>query len=313
MLFNSINFLIFFAIVVALYYVIPKSWRWVLLLVASCYFYMAFIPAYILILFYLVVIDYVMGRLIERTEGGWRKRFLIISIIANVGTLFFFKYFNFFNANAAYLAGVIHWNYPLWILQIALPLGLSFHTFQSLSYVIEVYKKRYPAERHLGIYALYVMFFPQLVAGPIERPQQLLPQLHSLGDFNEARITDGLRIMLWGFFKKVVVADTLGSVVDSIYGNLHTVSGASLALVMVAFALQLYGDFSGYSDIARGTAKVFGVDLVNNFNLPYFSRSITDFWRRWHISLSSWFRDYFYQPLAFSWPVFPRQEFISRS
>ena len=301
MSFNSIIFLIFFGIVCVLYYLIPKSWRWVLLLIASCYFYMAFIPAYILILFYLIAIDYVMGRVIEQAEGKRRKWFLIISIIANVGTLFFFKYFNFFETNVVYLASVIHWNYSPWILQIALPLGLSFHTFQSLAYVIEVYKKRYPAERHLGIYALYVMFFPQLVAGPIERPQHLLPQLHSLGDFDEARITDGLKIMLWGFFKKVVVADTLGSIVDSIYGNLHAVSGASLTLAVIAFALQLYGDFSGYSDIARGAAKIFGVDLTNNFNLPYFSRSIADFWRRWHISLSSWFRDYFYQPIALSW------------
>jgi D-alanyl-lipoteichoic acid acyltransferase DltB (MBOAT superfamily) len=301
MSFNSVDFAIFFPIVVTLYFLTPKSRRWILLLIASCIFYMAFIPQYILILFYLVIIDYVMGRAIEASRGKTRKLFLIVSIIANVGTLFFFKYFNFFNTNVAVIAHFFNWNYSLEALSIALPLGLSFHTFQSLAYVIEVYKGRYHAERHLGIYALYVMFFPQLVAGPIERPQQLLPQLHSLDGFNESNVTTGLRIMLWGFFKKLVVADTLGSLVDTVYANPHGVTGASLAFAAVAFAFQLYGDFSGYSDIARGSAKVFGINLVNNFRIPYFSQSIADFWRRWHISLSSWFRDYFYAPLALSW------------
>jgi len=169
-----------------------------------------------------------------------------------------------------------------------------------VSYVLEVYYRRYPAERHLGMYALYVMFFPQLVAGPIERPQQLLPQLHARHEFDEPTIADGLRIMLWGFFKKVVVADNMGILVDMIYGNLHAANGVALAVGTVGFAVQLYGDFSGYSDIARGSARVFGVNLINNFNIPYFSQSIADFWRRWHISLSNWFRDYFYQPLALS-------------
>src|SRR5258708_631383 len=300
MLFNSVSFLVFFPLVAVLYYILPPRFRWVLLLVASCYFYIAFIPAYILILFYLIAIDFVMGQMIEKATGKKRKLFLIISIIANVGTLFIFKYFNFFNTNVEHLASVLHWNYSIQALRIALPLGLSFHTFQSLAYVIEVYYGRFPAERHLGIYALYVMFFPQLVAGPIERPQELLPQLHATYDFNEGTVSQGLKIMLWGFFKKVVVADTIGVFVDSVYGNLHAANGVLLAVATVAFAIQLYGDFSGYSDIARGSAKVFGITLVNNFDAPYFSRSIADFWRRWHISLSSWFRDYFYQPLALS-------------
>lgn len=262
---------------------------------------MAFIPYYILILFYLIAIDFVAGLAIERSDGRRRGLFLIISIVANIGTLVFFKYFNFFNANVAGVASLLHWNYSPWLLAIALPLGLSFHTFQSLAYVIEVYKGRYPAEKNLGIYALYVMFFPQLVAGPIERPQQLLPQLHEPHDFSEENAVQGLRIMLWGFFKKVVVADTIGVLVDTVYGNLHGVSGVMLCIAAVAFAIQLYADFSGYSDIARGSAKVLGITLVNNFDTPYFTKSIADFWRRWHISLSSWFRDYLYQPLALVW------------
>jgi alginate O-acetyltransferase complex protein AlgI len=298
MTFNSFSFLIFFGIVAVLYYILPQRFRWAMLLIASCYFYMVFIPAYILILFYLIAIDFTAGIYIEKSAGKKRKAWLIASIIANVGTLFFFKYFNFFNANVARIAALLHWNYSPLALAIILPLGLSFHTFQSLAYVIEVYRKKYPAEQHLGIYALYVMFFPQLVAGPIERPQELLPQLHAHHDFTESNAIAGLQMMLWGFFKKIVVADTVGIVVDSVYSNLHASPGPVLAIAAIAFAVQLYADFSGYSDIARGSAKVLGINLVNNFNTPYFSRSIAEFWRRWHISLSNWFRDYFYQPLA---------------
>jgi D-alanyl-lipoteichoic acid acyltransferase DltB (MBOAT superfamily) len=298
MLFNSFSFVIFFPVVAILYYLLPHRFRWMLLLAASCYFYMAFVPYYILILFYLIVIDYCAGIAIEKAEGKKRKLFLTISIVANVGTLFIFKYFNFFNANLAHIATLLHWNYSITALSLIVPLGLSFHTFQSLAYVMEVYYKRYPAERHFGIYALYVMFFPQLVAGPIERPQQLLPQLRAEHAFDEGTTVSGLRIMLWGFFKKMVIADTIGVIVDTVYGNLHTASGVLLAIGAAAFAIQLYADFSGYSDIARGSAQVFGITLMNNFDAPYFARSIADFWRRWHISLSNWFRDYFYYPLA---------------
>jgi alginate O-acetyltransferase complex protein AlgI len=298
MLFNSLSFLIFFPIVVVGYYLLPQRFRWMWLLAASTYFYMAFIPAYILVLIYLILIDYFAAIAIGRSTGKRKKLFLIISLIANIGTLFFFKYFNFFNANVAAIASLIHWNYPIGILEVALPLGLSFHTFQSLSYVLEVYYGRYEPERHLGIYALYVMFFPQLVAGPIERPQQLLPQFHGEHPFHKDSTVQGLRIMAWGFFKKVLVADNIGVLVDGIYSNLHMAQGLSLVIGAVAFAMQLYADFSGYSDIARGSAQVMGITLVNNFDAPYFSRSIADFWRRWHISLSNWFRDYFYKPLA---------------
>jgi D-alanyl-lipoteichoic acid acyltransferase DltB (MBOAT superfamily) len=298
MLFNSLSFVIFFPIVVVGYYLLPQRFRWMWLLAASCYFYMAFIPYYILVLAYLIIIDFCAGIAIEKAEGRKRKLFLTISIIANVGTLFIFKYFNFFNANVAQIASLIHWNYPIGVLSLALPLGLSFHTFQSLAYVMEVYYKRYPAEKHLGIYALYVMFFPQLVAGPIERPQQLLPQLHAPHDFDWQRTLGGIRLMLWGFFKKVAVADTIGILVDGVYANLHGMNGPTLTIAAFAFCVQLYGDFSGYTDIARGASEVFGITLVKNFDAPFFATSVAEFWRRWHMSLSSWFRDYFYYPLA---------------
>lgn len=298
MIFNSLGFVLFFVLVTAAYYAIPFRFRWLLLLGASVYFYMAFVPAYILVLAYLIVMDFFMAHLIERSTGARKRWFFLASIIANVGTLFVFKYFNFFNSNLEALAGVLHWNYPIGVLKLILPLGLSFHTFQSLSYVIEVYRGTYKAERHLGIYALYVLFFPQLVAGPIERPQHLLPQFHRPVTFNGGRVWSGLQLMGWGFFKKIVIADRVAAVVDFVYGNLNDAAGLSVAIAIVLFAFQLYADFSGYSDIARGSARVLGFDLMHNFNAPYFSASVAEFWRRWHISLSNWFRDYVYFPLA---------------
>src|SRR3989338_6639594 len=266
MLFNSISFLVFFPVVVALSMFTPRAWRWLLLLLASSYFYMSFVPAYILIFFFLftvvfllITVDFFLGILIEKASGRRRKLLLVVSICANLGTLFFFKYFNFFNDNLLHVAEFFDWNYSISALQILLPLGLSYHVFQSLSYVIEVYYGHFPAERHYGIYALYVMFFPQLVAGPIERPQQLLPQLKTLGAITASNVRAGIEIMGWGFFKKILVADTMGVFVDSIYGNLHSASGPALFAATLGFAVQLYGDFSGYSDIAVGSARVMGV------------------------------------------------------
>lgn len=258
---------------------------------------MSFIPAYILILFFLIIIDYFAGILIEKSEGKRRKVFLIASLIANIGTLCFFKYFNFVENNLAALAGFIHWNYPIKILEIALPIGLSFHTFQSMSYVIEVYRKKQKVERHFGIYALYVMFFPQLVAGPIERPYNLIHQFYEKHFFEYKRVTDGLKLMLWGLFKKVVIADRLAIFVNAVYNDPTSYSGLPLIISTVFFAFQIYCDFSGYTDIAIGSAQVMGFKLMDNFNRPYHSKSIAEFWRRWHISLSTWFRDYLYIPL----------------
>ncbi|CAG0995567.1 Peptidoglycan O-acetyltransferase [Anaerolineae bacterium] len=298
MLFNSFQFFLFFPLVTIAYFTLPHRYRWMLLLAASCCFYMAFIPVYILILFFTITVDYVAGIAIEDAQGTRRKTFLIASIAANVGVLAFFKYFNFLNANLAGLAAVLHWNYPMAMLDILLPIGLSFHTFQSLAYTIEVYRGKFKAERHLGIFALYVMFYPQLVAGPIERPQNLLPQFHTQHTFEYRRVTDGLKLMAWGFFKKLVIADRLAILVNQVYAHPGDYQGLALIVATIAFAFQIYCDFSGYSDIAIGAAQVMGIRLMKNFDRAYFSQSISEFWRRWHISLSTWFRDYLYIPLG---------------
>jgi D-alanyl-lipoteichoic acid acyltransferase DltB (MBOAT superfamily) len=298
MLFNSFTFLIFFPIVVAIYFVIPHRFRWAWLLAASCYFYMAFIPVYILILFFTITVDYFAGMLIENAEGRRRKMFLVMSIVANVGVLAIFKYFNFLNANARAIAEVFHWPYGLPALNIILPIGLSFHTFQAMSYTIEVYRGRHAAERNPGIFALYVMFFPQLVAGPIERPQNLLHQFYERHEFEYDRVADGLRRMAWGLFMKVVIADRLADYVNPVYNAPYGFQGLTLVVATLFFALQIYCDFAGYSHIAIGAAEVMGFRLMQNFNRPYLSRSISEFWSRWHISLSTWFRDYLYIPLG---------------
>lgn len=298
MLFNSLQFLVFFPVVTTLYFLFPHRFRWALLLLASGVFYMAFIPAYILILATTIVVDYFAGLQIERSEGGRRKFFLVLSLVSNIGFLAFFKYANFIDANLATLAQLLHWNYGLHALKIILPIGLSFHTFQAMSYIIEVYRGEQKAERHFGIYALYVMFFPQLVAGPIERPQNLIHQFYETHVVEWTRIWGGLRLMLWGFFKKIVVADTLAQGVNVIYNNPADFTGTSYIIATVFFGLQIYCDFSGYSDIARGAARVLGFRLMLNFNTPYHARSIAEFWKRWHISLSTWFRDYLYFSLG---------------
>jgi D-alanyl-lipoteichoic acid acyltransferase DltB (MBOAT superfamily) len=259
---------------------------------------MFFIPIYILILFFTIIIDYFAGLFIENATGRKRKVILIISIISNVGVLAFFKYFNFLNDNIRALSELLHWNYSIDSLAIILPIGLSFHTFQAMSYTIEVYRGNQKAERHFGIYALYVMFYPQLVAGPIERPQNLLHQFHEEKYLNYANVSNGLKLILWGLFKKVVVADRLAVYVNAVYENPYHHSGATLALATVFFAVQIYCDFSGYSEIAIGSARVMGFKLMQNFDKPYFSKSISEFWSRWHISLSTWFRDYLYIPLG---------------
>lgn len=298
MLFNSISFLIFLPTVFILYWLLPGKLRTPLLLIASCYFYMAFVPQYILILLYLITLDFFLARLIEKAEGKKRTTLFLISIASNLLTLGFFKYFNFFNDNVANLAQLLHWNYSLEALSIILPLGLSFHIFQSLAYIIEVYKRRFPAERNYLTYSLYVMFFPQLVAGPIERPAQLLPQLNVVHRFSESQATAGLVLMLRGFFKKVVIGNNLAVLTDFVFAHSATADASVLLVGAVAFAFLLYADFSGYSDIAVGSAKLFGINLLENFRQPYFSRSTSELWRRWHISLSSWFRDYLYIPLG---------------
>jgi alginate O-acetyltransferase complex protein AlgI len=297
MLFNSLQFLLFFVIVTMLYFELPHRWRWLLLLVASCYFYMVFVPVYILILGFIIGIDYGAGLLIERFNR-FKKTFLMLSLLVNIGTLGVFKYYNFFiqNFNNAFIFGHIDTSFSF--LDWALPIGLSFHTFQAMSYTIEVYRGRQKAEKHLGIYALYVMFYPQLVAGPIERPQNILHQFREKHTADWTRIKNGLALMLQGFIKKIVIADRLAMVVDAAYAQPDSSNGLSLAIATIFYAFQIYCDFSGYSDIGIGAARVMGFRLMTNFNAPYLAGSVTEFWQRWHISLSSWFRDYVYIPLG---------------
>jgi len=298
MSFASLQFPFFFAACLLGWYLFPRRARIGWLLVSSCVFYMAFIPSYILILFFLVGVDYTAGLLIEPAQGHRRKVLLWLSLIANLGILATFKYTNFALQNLDDVAhhygmGALSWRFPL-----ILPIGLSFHTFQSMAYTIEVYFGRKAAERNLPRYALYVLFWPQMVAGPIERPQGLLAQLEENRDATWAGAVSGLELMAWGFFKKLVIADRIAVAVDSAYADPFHASGWQLAFGSFLFAFQIYGDFSGYTDIARGAARIMGLDLCLNFDHPYTSRSPGEFWRRWHISLSSWFRDYVYIPLG---------------
>lgn len=309
MLFNSFHFVIFFVVVTSLYFILAHKYRWILLLASSCYFYMAFIPIYILILFFTILVDYFAGILLERTIGKKRKWFLIASLIANIGVLMGFKYYNFLSSNLSELLNSFGYKNTIPSLGIILPIGLSFHTFQAMSYTIEVYRRKQKAEHKLGIYALYVMFYPQLVAGPIERPQNLIHQFYEPHHFEYDRIAEGLKLMLWGFFMKIVIADRLAIYVNTVYGNSLNHSGISLLLATIFFAFQIYCDFAGYSSIAIGAARVMGFNLMTNFNRPYFSTSVSEFWKRWHISLSSWFRDYMYISLGGNRVALPRWYF----
>jgi D-alanyl-lipoteichoic acid acyltransferase DltB (MBOAT superfamily) len=294
MLFNSSDFLIFFIFVFAFYFGLPSRFQWVVLLLASCVFYANFVPKYLLILFAIILIDYYAGIGLDKYKGGLRKAVLWVSIISNLSILVYFKYFNFIIGNLA----LFYKDLDGFFLHAILPIGLSFHVFQSLSYTIEVYRGRQTAERNLGIYAIYVLYFPQLVAGPIERPQNLLHQFHNKHEFSEDRWLSALGLILSGFFKKVVVADSLSLVVNPIFTTPKEYGSISFAIAVGAFGFQIYCDFSGYSDIARGVSRILGIELMLNFDRPYWSKSVSEFWRRWHISLSTWFRDYVYIPLG---------------
>jgi len=306
MLFNSISFFFFFTIVTILYFVLPYKYRWLLLLLSSCYFYMSFVPVYILILGFTIIIDFYAGIFIEHATGKKRRSLLICSLVANIGILAVFKYYNFINTNIASLLGYYGYKNPMPYLTILLPIGLSFHTFQAMSYTIEVYRGNQKPERHFGIYALYVMFYPQLVAGPIERPQNLLHQFYEKHDINYNRITNGLKLMAWGLFKKVVIADRLSIIVDNVYNDPYHHRGLGFVIATICFSFQIYCDFSGYSDMAIGIAKVMGFKLMTNFNSPYHAKSVREFWTRWHISLSTWFKDYLYIPLGGNRVIVPR-------
>ena len=299
MSFNSLSFLLFFVAVLILYHSMPHRLRWILLLFASYYFYICWRIKYILLIAATTLVNYLCGLQMGKASNRRARRlYVVISLIASLGLLFTFKYFNFFNGTARWGFDKLGLPYHVPMLIVLLPVGISFYTFQALSYAIDVYRGRKEPEKHIGIFALYVAFFPQLVAGPIERSTNLLPQFRRNNDFNYERTRDGLRLVLWGLFKKVVIADRLAFFVNQVYGNAHSYQGLPLIVATYCFALQIYCDFSGYSDIAVGAAKTMGYDLMENFQRPYFAASITEFWRRWHISLSSWFRDYLYIPLG---------------
>lgn len=299
MLFNSLEFLIFYPIITVLYFLLPQRVRWVLLLAGSYYFYMAWRPEYIILIIISTSVAYFTGlKMGQEEQQANRKKYLYLSLFVNLGLLIVFKYFNFFNDSLRTLFEKSNISYNVPSFNLLLPMGISFYTFQTLSYSIDVYRGTIKPEKHYGIFALYVSFFPQLVAGPIERADRLLPQFYKVNKFDYDRITAGLKIMAWGFFKKVVVADRLGIAVSTIYNNPAKHNSIQFIIATIFFAFQIFCDFSGYSDIAIGSAKVMGFDLMQNFKRPYFSKSIDEFWRRWHISLSSWFKDYLYIPLG---------------
>ncbi len=299
MLFNSLDFGLFFPLVVGLYFIMPDRWRWLLLLVASYIFYMWWNASYALLILISTTIDYVAALQMNKalTKKGKRK-WLFLSLGVNLGLLAMFKYLNFATnvVNDLLLGLGLSHTFPY--ADLLLPVGISFYTFQTLAYTIDVYHEKIRPERHFGKFALYVSFFPQLVAGPIERAGRLLPQIHQKFVFRYQQITDGLKLMAWGFFKKVVIADRLAIYVDMVYGDPGAYEGWPIILAAVFFTFQVYCDFSGYSDIAIGAAQVFGINLVVNFRRPFHAVSMREFWRRWHISLSTWFKDYVYIPLG---------------
>lgn len=302
MVFNSFGFLWFFPLFLLLYRVIPLKVRWVMMLILSYIFYMGWQADLLYLILFTTLVSYVCGILIEKNAGKRRaqRAYMIIAIVASLAVLFFYKYFNFVAENISSLISVFGNEAPDLTLDLILPVGISFYTFQTLSYVIDVYKGTLPAERHFGYYALYVSFFPQLVAGPIERPENLLPQLKAKNPFTVNDTVMGLKFMLVGFFKKIVIADQVAVVVNTVYNNVggEEVNGLTVLIATLLFAVQIYCDFSGYTDIAIGCSRIMGIKLMQNFNDPYSATSIKDFWRRWHISLTSWFTDYVYIPLG---------------
>ena len=305
MLFNSVNFLIFFPIVTIIYFLIPRKIKQTWLLLASYFFYMCWNAKYIVLILISTVITYASGILIEKailseTERQYSRKKLIVfvSFTLNLFILFFFKYFNFaFDCLAGLLKfSGISFNSPR--IDIVLPVGISFYTFQALGYTMDVYRGEITAEKNFIKYALFVSFFPQLVAGPIERSKNLLNQLETPQRFEFERVRDGFMLMLWGYFLKIVIADRIAVFVDTVYSDYFTYGGWYIIIATVLFAIQIYCDFSGYSTIAMGTARVLGIQLMENFNAPYLSLSVGEFWRNWHISLTSWFKDYLYIPLG---------------
>ena len=299
MLFNSMAFLIFLPIVFALHWLVPQKYRCLVLLLASYYFYMSWNPKYVILILTTTVVSYFSGIIIEKRQKDRSAKLVVVgATIFFIGLLFIFKYFNFFYGTLSSFASLFAIHLHPITLNLLLPVGISFYTFQTLSYVFDVYAGKTEAEHNLGIFATFISFFPQLVAGPIERTNKLLPQIKTERKFDYDSAMYGVRLMLWGFFKKIAVADVAASYVDRAFDNLAKCTSLDLCVITFFFTIQIYCDFSGYSDIAIGTANLFGIKLTRNFYSPYFSISAKEFWSRWHISLSTWFRDYVYIPLG---------------
>ncbi len=299
MLFNSVSFAVFLPIVFAIYWCMPKRSQWIVLFAASYYFYMSWNAAYVTLILFTTVISYLCALLLARAKTTRQKKvYVTLALVTSLGVLFVYKYFAFFFAGLDAICSAFAIPLTPITLNLLLPVGISFYTFQTLSYVIDVYRGKVAPERHFGRYATFVSFFPQLVAGPIERTDNLLPQIKAQHSFSYEQGSYGTKLMAWGFFKKIVIADTIAVYVDTVYNNLSAHQGFAMVVAVVLFTLQIYCDFSGYSDIAIGVAKLFGIDLMTNFKSPYFATSIGEFWSRWHISLSTWFRDYLYIPLG---------------
>jgi D-alanyl-lipoteichoic acid acyltransferase DltB (MBOAT superfamily) len=292
-------FAVFLPIVFILYWAMPHKFRWFLLLVASYYFYMSWNAKYVFLILFTTVISYSSAILLEKQENIRMKKLILAgTAILCLGVLFVFKYFNFVSSSITSVFNLFSIKLSPITVNLLLPVGISFYTFQTLSYVIDVYRGDVKAEKHFGIYATFVSFFPQLVAGPIERSGNLLPQIKSEHRFDYNQAIYGIKLMAVGYYKKLVIADVVGQYVDLAYSDLASYQGVDLALVIFFFTIQIYCDFSGYSDIAIGSAKLMGINLMTNFQSPYFSKSVKEFWSRWHISLSTWFKDYVYIPLG---------------
>ncbi len=298
--FNSIQFLIFYPIIAVLNFIVPRKYRWIPLLISSYYFYMTWNAKLFFLILFTTAVSFASGLLIEK-KPKQKTLWMVISVVASLSVLFFFKYYNFFVGNIGNFIGIDL------TLRLVLPVGISFYTFQTLSYSIDVYRGNIKAERNFFYYALFVSFFPQLVAGPIERPNNLLPQLHAEHTFNSNDLYIGAKRMLAGFFKKIVVADTVAVYVNAVYNNPVNKSGLAIIVATLLFSVQIYCDFSGYTDIAIGCARIMGYRLMQNFDRPYSAENIRDFWARWHISLSSWFKDYLYIPLGGNRKGYTRQ------
>lgn len=299
MLFNSLEFIIFFVTVIGLYYILPHKFRWILLLVSSYIFYMAWRIELIALILFTTFVNYFCAlKIYDSNDLKYRKKILVWSMVINFGLLIIFKYLMFISHSFKWIYECLGLVYPIGEFNIILPMGISFYTFQAASYTIDIYRNAYKPERSFLKFSLFITFFPQLVAGPIERADNLLSQLFTKKSFDTRNFSMGAKYMLMGFFKKIVIADRVALLVNNVYNNVTEFKGISLIIATIMFAFQIYCDFSGYSDIAKGSAKCLGIDLMENFDKPYLSGSIKEFWRRWHISLSTWFKDYVYIPLG---------------